>query len=378
VDKGGQTLSATEFAALTGVSRDRLRTWERRHGFPEPVRSGNGPRRYARSDIARVVAVRRAAETGVPIPDAIAGSNLPTEAQISLAARAALADDAPVAVVVLSGPEPLRVEYVNGVVAASAGAPQAGDEVFEAAPWFQEHPGADVIRRVFTGSTPSAECEHPDWTDAMRSVARSVAFRLPHETGRTPLVGLIGIDTQREREARDRLADLESDYIRARSDADTQAQLAGAALAVAEIFRRSSGTGVLSEAATVMARRLGAVDAALAPSMAGALVLGRSARGLLGPEMVTVARFEDLATVMRDGEAGWVSADTASAFGVPAGTALLAAGLVAGGEALGALLVVFDEQRELSDTERDLLRVVSAVIALGLVRERVAGQLQDP
>src|SRR5262249_37752531 len=104
----------------------------------------------------------------------------------------------------------------------------------------------------------------------------------------------------------------------------------------------------------------------------------RSARGLLGPEMVTVARFDDLADVMRDGEAGWVSVDTAAAFGVPSGTALLAAGLVAAREALGALLVVFDEERELRRTRGDLLRVVTGVIALGLVRERVAGQLQDP
>ena len=38
VGKGGQTVSATRFAALTGVSRERLRTWERRYGFPEPHR----------------------------------------------------------------------------------------------------------------------------------------------------------------------------------------------------------------------------------------------------------------------------------------------------------------------------------------------------
>ena len=53
----GQTVSATRFAELTGVSRERLRTWERRYGFPEP-RGGSGPRRYALADIPRVVAVR--------------------------------------------------------------------------------------------------------------------------------------------------------------------------------------------------------------------------------------------------------------------------------------------------------------------------------
>src|SRR6195952_6005146 len=61
VDKGGQTVSATRFSQLTGVSRERLRTWERRHGFPQPVRVGSGPRRYAIADTARVLAVRHAA-----------------------------------------------------------------------------------------------------------------------------------------------------------------------------------------------------------------------------------------------------------------------------------------------------------------------------
>src|SRR3954453_9629408 len=72
VDSGGQTVSATRFAELTGVSRDRLRTWERRHGFPEPVRVGSGPRRYALADAARVVSVLHAARPGTPLPEAIA------------------------------------------------------------------------------------------------------------------------------------------------------------------------------------------------------------------------------------------------------------------------------------------------------------------
>ena len=74
VDTHGQTVSATRFSELTGVSRERLRTWERRHGFPEPVRIGSGPRRYALADAARVVAVRHAAAAGAPLPEAIAAA----------------------------------------------------------------------------------------------------------------------------------------------------------------------------------------------------------------------------------------------------------------------------------------------------------------
>src|SRR5688500_19575070 len=85
MDRAGQTLSATRFATLTGVSRERLRTWERRHGFPTPRRVGRGPRRYAIEDVARVVAVRHAVAEGLPIPEAIAR------------ARAAVVDAPPVA-----------------------------------------------------------------------------------------------------------------------------------------------------------------------------------------------------------------------------------------------------------------------------------------
>src|SRR3954454_12923926 len=69
--KGGQTLSATQFAQVTGVSRERLRTWERRFAFPDPVRTAGGPRRYRTADVTRVVAVRRAAAQGRPLAEAI-------------------------------------------------------------------------------------------------------------------------------------------------------------------------------------------------------------------------------------------------------------------------------------------------------------------
>jgi GAF domain-containing protein len=112
--------------------------------------------------------------------------------------------------------------------------------------------------------------------------------------------------------------------------------------------------------------------------MAGALVLGRSARGLLGPEMVTVTRFEDLAEALRDGDIAWLEGETARAFGAPSGLAMLVVPLLAAGESLGALLVVVDEQAELSGTQRRLLRSVSAMIAFALLRERLVGDLRDP
>src|SRR4051794_41391765 len=105
VDKGGQTVSATRFAALTGVSRERLRTWERRYGFPAPRRAGGGPRRYELADVGPVVAVRRAAAEGTPLAEAIARarSSAPSGG-VGAAAPAGLLGGLPGPGVALSGP----------------------------------------------------------------------------------------------------------------------------------------------------------------------------------------------------------------------------------------------------------------------------------
>ncbi len=377
--KGGQrTVSATEFAELTGVSRERLRTWERRHDFPAPVRVGSGARRYALDDVSRVLAVRRAVEAGVPLPTAIAATDLPDEAGISDEARAALAEHAPVAVVALSGPEPLTVEYVNAVVRERPGAPKPGATLEQLTPWFTGEPGHRALTRLFTADLAAAACEHPDWMGGLAPGAHSIAFRLPHEQGEKPLVALVGIDTGRERRTRQLLVEAERDREELREQLDANRRMADAAVAVADLFRAQSGAANLADAASALVRRLGAVDAALAPYMTGALVLGRSSRGLLGPEMVTVTRFDDLSDLMREGAIGWLGDAPAGAFGAPAGLALLAVPLFAAGEPLGALLVLFDEEQELDDTSKRMLRVVSTLLAFALVRERVAGELRDP
>lgn len=49
---------------LTGVSSDTLRMWERRYGFPKPVRNGSQVRVYTDADIERLVLISRALKTG--------------------------------------------------------------------------------------------------------------------------------------------------------------------------------------------------------------------------------------------------------------------------------------------------------------------------
>ncbi|MCW2997080.1 MAG: hypothetical protein JWN65_629 [Solirubrobacterales bacterium] len=378
MDKGGQTVSATEFAALTGVSRERLRTWERRHGYPAPVRVAGGARRYPVAEIPRVVSIRRAVEAGVPLTVALHADEPDPGQAIGVHAAAALAEHAPLAVVALSGPQPLVVRSVNAIVAARPGAPKPGDDLLALAPWFAEDPGYGTLRRLFTDDLMAAPCTHPDWTGGLRPGAQSLAYRLPHEQGHPPLVALIGIDTARERRTRELLQSTEAEVVALRAQLAQDRDFADAAGAVSDIFRTQSGAATLADATTVLVRRLSAVDAGLAPTMGGALVLGRSSRGLLGPELVTIARFDDLADALRGGDPTWMPAAVAAAFGAPDGLELLVVPLQAAAESLGALLMLFDEQSVLTETGARLLRLTAGTIALGLVRERVAGELQDP
>ncbi len=373
MDSVGQTVSATEFASLTGVSRERLRTWERRHGYPSPVRAGDGPRRYPVAEIGRVVAVRRAVEAGVPLATALLAPSADQDQGIGPAAAAALTEHAPVAVVAVSGPHPLLVRSVNAIVAARPDALRPGDDLLERAPWFGTDPGCAVLRRLFTDDLMAAACTHPDWTAGLRPGGRSLAYRLPHELGRAPLVALIGIDTARERRTRELLSTVEAEAAELREALAAERDAADATAAIADIFRARTGAQTLADATSLLVRRVAAVDAGLAPSMGGDLVLGRSTRGLLGPELVTLARFDDLAAALRGDEPAWMPDAVAAAFGAPAGLQMLAVPLRAGAEQLGALLVLFDDRAALTDAGTRLLRSATTTIALALMRERVAG-----
>lgn len=48
----------------TGLSKDTLRVWERRYGFPRPERDGAGDRSYPLEQVARLHAIRRLMDAG--------------------------------------------------------------------------------------------------------------------------------------------------------------------------------------------------------------------------------------------------------------------------------------------------------------------------
>lgn len=371
-----RTLSATEFAEITGVSRERLRTWERRHDFPEPVRVGRGARRYRVDDVPRVVAVRRSVERGVPVEAAIAAAREQTT-RISDAVRASLAENAPVAIVVLSGPEPLRVEEVNAVVRARPGAPSPGDDLLDLAPWYGEHDGYETLRRLFAGSSMAAGCEHPDWTNGLAGTANGIAYRLPQLAGHPPLVAIVGVDTARERRLARELAAARETEEELRARIAHSERWSRATSSVVAAAREQGGAAALSTSADVLVRQAGVLDAAVAPYMTGSLVLGRSSRGLLGPAAVTVSAHEDLGSTLRGGTPQWLGERARAAVGAPDGLAVRIVPVLAAGEALAALLLLFDAQEDLAGVPDELLMTISTVLGFVLVRERVMGELGD-
>lgn len=370
VDNGGQTVSATEFAELTGVSRERLRTWERRFGFPRPARVAHGPRRYALIDAARVVAVRRAAEEGVPLPQAISDANDPSaESGVSVATLASTAAVAPIPVVLVSGPEPLRVVYVNTPLQAIDEAIGNGARL-DALSWFMGSDLERTLRTLFAGDTATLECAHPSWSGS-ETVERSIAYRVPARPGEPPVVALVGIDRDEERRARRELSELQQVLTRVRVREQRRQRWLALAASLAERFQRDAGEELLGATVDTLVRRLGAVDAGVALYVAGQLALGATSRGLLGSHMVTVTRYDDLAMLMQRSTPDWLAPATASAFGVHAGLHCLAVPIGVVGERLGVLLIVFDEPTTLDEDIRHVLTVVAAGLGFVVLRDRL-------
>jgi DNA-binding transcriptional MerR regulator len=378
VDKGGQTVSATRFAELTGVSRERLRTWERRYGFPEPVRVGSGPRRYAVADAPRVVGVRFAAQAGTPLETAIAAArgSEPVEAPGGDAFRAAV-EHAPVPVALIAGPEPLVLAWANGALRDIEGAPAPGETLAQVG----AAPSGAVLREHFTRDLPPAEVEHPPWGGSVTAPgsasvsARSVVYRLPVAPGERPLLAIVGIETRGEHEARAELARAEVRLAQLEFRAERHDRWLDALGALAAEFQHEPGPDVIASALDVLIRQTRAVDVGLASYVSGRLALHGTRRGALGATALTVAAHPQVGRALRDVAGAWLDEPTARSLGVPEGLHAVGVPVAVAGEVLGLLVMVFDEVEPLDDDNRRLLAAISAAIGFALLRDRLVREL---
>ena len=378
MDKGGHTVTATRFAELTGVSRERLRTWERRYGFPRPHRVARGPRRYALSDVPHVVAVRRAAETGVPLQLAIRAARAAHGTpELSPSTFQGMVEQAPLPAVALSGPTPLRVEYVNAALAATPGAPRVGDDLLTAAPGFAGSECLALLEELFSSEAHSAECDHPAGGARAGRGGRSALFRVPAPAGTPPLVAMVGIEGVDARSARAALDEVRRELDEARHREDRHEGWLAALGTLASEFRSDPGPEVIGSALDVVIRQLGAVDGALATYLSGQLALPNSRRGLLRARMLTVAAHPQLGRGLRDEMAVWLDRAAAGGLGIPPDLHGAGIPVLVAGETLGLLVLLFERSDQISRDDERLLSVVSAAVGFALLRDRLAAELRE-
>jgi MerR family transcriptional regulator, light-induced transcriptional regulator len=65
VDTSGLALNIGAVERETGLSKDVLRMWERRYGFPDPRRDDNAERLYPPDQVAKLRAIKRLMDTGM-------------------------------------------------------------------------------------------------------------------------------------------------------------------------------------------------------------------------------------------------------------------------------------------------------------------------
>ena len=61
----GLALNISAVEREAGLSKDVLRMWERRYGFPKPLRDDNGERQYSVTEVAKLRAIKRLMDVGL-------------------------------------------------------------------------------------------------------------------------------------------------------------------------------------------------------------------------------------------------------------------------------------------------------------------------
>src|SRR4029077_10989446 len=64
-DSTGLTLNISAVEREAGLSKDVLRMWARRYGFPKPSRDDNGERQSSAAEVAKLRAIKRLMDVGM-------------------------------------------------------------------------------------------------------------------------------------------------------------------------------------------------------------------------------------------------------------------------------------------------------------------------
>ena len=328
------TVSSRELERLTGVSAERVRTWERRHGFPELLLD-NGHRRYFAADVPRVLAVSQLIAAGHRVDDAVA--RVVAGDYDALGGRAALEaalGALPASAVALSGPEPLRVVWANeaartaesGEIVGELRAPDHGSVAYRA------------LQRLLVGDSEAAHLvTHPSWTDPESEPRRAIAWTVGPPEFVPAVIVLLDLPDDAEPEG-----DLDTEPVDEEpTTLDIERQWATAVGHARRVMQRGVGRVGIDATADALVTGTDALDGFVVLVQGEQLRTGMSVRGRFHAAMVDRDRDDlRLATVTR--RAVWLSTETSADFSVPDGRQCLALPLLAGGHDYGYLMLEFE------------------------------------
>lgn len=352
------TIPAAEMVRLTGVGRERLRTWERRHEFPTPTRCRNNVRRYLADDVPRVIVVSRLVDQGVPLSEAIEQASAIPAVPSEITSLGPVLDHAPVPAVALSGGEPLRVVWANGAARARAVPPNLGETAMEALPELDAEAWGQ-LRRLISGESPGAEVLGESVTGR-----RWLSWRVPHEEGNAPAVVLVHVVA----------GELPAPVIAAPAerptsfDGNSEAQWATAVREARQVLRSDGGPAAAQRALAALTHRLGAVDAFLATCQGGKLRSATSVRGMISGATLDLEPDLDIARSIAAGEVEWVGPCSREYLGIPPHLQAVCAPILVNGSPCGAAFIVLEEDLPLGVSARELLVMLGGVLGSTLLR----------
>lgn len=362
------TISAAEMVRLTGVGRERLRTWERRHDFPQPVRCRNNVRRYPAEDVRHVIAVSRAVDQGVPLAEAIEQTLAARDEHPTFQSLGAALDHAPTPAIAVTGPEPMTVVWTNGATQAAPEAPEVGSNLLDELPAFGPNARSTIQRLLIGEGSDVSVITHADWIGTFPAERRSVAWRVPPEMSTEAVVVLVQLPET---------AATRHNVGAPHSSAVEQTAVWGAATREArKALQSEPGIASAQRALSEIVKGTGGSDAFLATFHAGHMRTATSVRGTIAPKTLDFAGDCDIARAIADAEVDWLGEGTLKALGVPPRTQAVVVPIIAGSETIGGMFLLFHEELPLADVTRELLQGIATAIGAVLQREHNAAAVE--
>lgn len=359
------TITAQEMSRLTGVARERLRTWERRHGFPVAERSRNNVRRYLVEDVRHVAAVAQLATNGVPLSEAIETVLSSRDTPGTLESLGAALDHAPTPAIAVSGPAPLTVAWVNGMTRAGVNTPAVGSDVSGNQPLLG-YSACEAIRGLLAQDEAVFRViTHNDWVGSEPVSRRSVAWRLTSGTTGQAVVVLLQLPE----------AVVAAPAAPVRDYGLDASRWATGIAAGRRALQDRSGLSAAQQALRSLVEETAATDGFLALFQGDEIRTATSVRGSVTPRTAERAACGDLEQAVRDCEVDWLGEETITALRLDSRYTAAVVPLVVSGEALGVVVLTFATPTGLADAARELLLGFGAMMAAVVLRERGARAL---